>query len=365
MISDAEKLEALEALADQAGYQALETVWRRSYESALTRVTQEIISDSDRAQQAALARAYSDVLTLRERTIKRLQAEMNNKQGSSMADDGIGGSDGFDPMTDQQDMVEGGFRPDPNVEENESNGDEGRLDWLEGADDEIAQYVQSKGFKDPAALAKSYREAESRMRQHDAELERLKEQNQQNEDYIGRLIELAERNQQMGGMQQQQPDPEAEIRQQLAAIGQAYQAGQIDEVGAEIARMQLFQQVINQNNQQLSSQFEEKLQSALGQYVAPLQDRMAHDDLNSAAAEMHEEYGPDVSQEALQLIKSGRSPRPDEHRQGCTHGVSARRRQDRPSGDGRAARGHAVGDDGPERAWQPEWRRCERGEGGP
>lgn len=81
MISDAEKLEALEALADQAGYQALETVWRRSYESALTRVTQEIISDSDRAQQAALARAYSDVLTLRERTIKRLQAEMNNKQG--------------------------------------------------------------------------------------------------------------------------------------------------------------------------------------------------------------------------------------------------------------------------------------------
>lgn len=225
-----------------------------------------------------------------------------------MADDGIGGSDGFDPMTDQQDMVEGGFRPDPNVEENESNGDEGRLDWLEGADDEIAQYVQSKGFKDPAALAKSYREAESRMRQHDAELERLKEQNQQNEDYIGRLIELAERNQQMGGMQQQQPDPEAEIRQQLAAIGQAYQAGQIDEVGAEIARMQLFQQVINQNNQQLSSQFEEKLQSALGQYVAPLQDRMAHDDLNSAAAEMHEEYGPDVSQEALQLIKSGEIP---------------------------------------------------------
>lgn len=79
MSREAEILEALEALADQAGYQALEAAWRRSRDSALTRVTQEMVSN--REQEAAKYRAYDDVITLRERTIKALRDKMNNEQG--------------------------------------------------------------------------------------------------------------------------------------------------------------------------------------------------------------------------------------------------------------------------------------------
>lgn len=81
MSREAEILEALEALADQEGYKALEASWERSRKSALDRVTLEIIGDTDRAQEAAKYRAYTDVLTLRERTIKALRDKMNNEQG--------------------------------------------------------------------------------------------------------------------------------------------------------------------------------------------------------------------------------------------------------------------------------------------
>lgn len=151
--------------------------------------------------------------------------------------------------------------------------------WLEGADEEIVKYAESKGFADdPMKALKGQREAEVALRKEQsarADMER----------------ELAEMREAGGAQSQQQHQGDDPF--QLVAAATAYENGEIT-----------MAQLVQHQQWATLTAAEQMAQAMIGQEVTPLRTESTTRSMNETAAQLAQTYPDfaDLSDEVMAMI---------------------------------------------------------------
>lgn len=173
--------------------------------------------------------------------------------------------------------------PDPEVDETaEATDEQAAADWRDSLDDESRRYAESKGWKSPADMLRSQREAE-------AEMHRTR---QLAEEYERAFATMGQGDQQpqQGA---QEPDLGQAINQAAASIKARYDAGKIDEGELFMEMAQLNAEALAVQAAQLEQRFGSRLSESLEDRLAPLQENQWRDHWSRERAAIQTSLGED------------------------------------------------------------------------
>lgn len=213
-------------------------------------------------------------------------------------DDGLGGVvDDFDEkLGDESDVEE--FFPEPADDDESGEETVDPYGWAAG-DPELREYAEKKGLRDPAAALKSYREAESRMRQTESELAREREMREMAEQ---EAIRASQQSYQGNGQQPQ--DPDSTLEQTLVAIENAYENGEINGQQRALANAQATMQYQHAIRDQIRSE----VISSVDQQYAPVADRYIATEMRQVNNKMLEQYGKPIGERATRIMSERSLP---------------------------------------------------------
>jgi hypothetical protein len=213
-------------------------------------------------------------------------------------DDGLGATAGFDiDETNEGDLEE--FVPEPlGDDDDERVPDADPYAWTAG-DPELREYAEKKGLRDPVTALKSYREAESRMRQLEADNLREREMRELAEQQAIREQDTRAQSTAPAG-----DDPDTVLEQTMVMIEQAYESGEINAA----QRGQAVAHATRQYNQAYREQIRTEVLSQVDERYAPVADHVTYGEMEKASTEMLGKYGREIGERAIQIYQDRRMP---------------------------------------------------------